>query len=260
MVNKITKLKKRSIGLVLPVLLESPFNKSDVFKSFFCRGKCPSKGKDTAQFTVNDGGTFYYLLNWVNYPEDIRSKSMIDFFKQSDWDVYVFGEWVDSLDDKNYTTALCKYLNSLSFFDFKNYVFAFAYKLHSWFGWQFCWKYVYKNRSYPAKRITELWLKKNKIQYDKLYFESEHYRSKDDIKNNKYFIAKEKKLDYFLDDDLKSCNLMSHICKKVLYINNENDHYLKGKIQKCNSVSEAWSIMMKENKEGEKDDLQTASC
>ncbi len=66
----------------------------------------------------------------------------------------------------------------------------------------------------PLKYITEEWLIKNGIFYDKLIFEKGNDFSSDPKAHikNRFEISKKKKIRYFIEDDLEKAIKLSYMC------------------------------------------------
>ena len=82
-----------------------------------------------------------------------------------------------------------------------------------------------------VKAITEKWLEVNKINYDKLIINS----------HNKLEIAKEEKIDIFVDDSIRNCEMVSSgNIKTYMFLSKNNSYYENEKIEKVISWNELY--------------------
>lgn len=80
-----------------------------------------------------------------------------------------------------------------------------------------------------ARAITEKWLEKKNIKYDKLIINSQ----------NKLEIAKQEKIDLFIDDSIRNCEMISSGNIKTYMMTTENNKYYENNnISKVNSWNE----------------------
>jgi uncharacterized HAD superfamily protein len=80
-----------------------------------------------------------------------------------------------------------------------------------------------------TKAITEKWLDENKINYDKLIINS----------HNKLEIAKQEKIDIFIDDSIRNCEMVSSInIKTYMILTKNNEYYENENIEKVTSWDE----------------------
>ena len=82
-----------------------------------------------------------------------------------------------------------------------------------------------------VKAITEKWLEVNKINYDKLIRNS----------HNKLKIAKEEKIDIFIDDSIRNCEMVSSgNIKSYMFLSKNNSYYENENIEKVISWDELY--------------------
>ena len=80
-----------------------------------------------------------------------------------------------------------------------------------------------------ARAITEKWLEVNKINYDKLIINS----------HNKLEIAKEEKIDIFVDDSIRNCEMVSSgNIKTYMMLTKNNEYYENENIEKITCWNE----------------------
>ena len=80
-----------------------------------------------------------------------------------------------------------------------------------------------------ARAITEKWLEENKINYDKLIINS----------HNKLEIAKQEKIDIFIDDSIRNCEMVSSgNIKTYMFSTQNNNYYENENIEKIVSWDE----------------------
>lgn len=80
-----------------------------------------------------------------------------------------------------------------------------------------------------AKAITEKWLDENKINYDKLIINS----------HDKLEIAKQEKIDIFIDDSIRNCEMVSSgNIKTYMFSTQNNNYYENENIEKIVSWDE----------------------
>ena len=80
-----------------------------------------------------------------------------------------------------------------------------------------------------ARAITEKWLKANEIKYDKLIINS----------HNKLEIAKQEKIDIFIDDSIRNCEMVSsENIKTYMFLTKNNEYYDNENIEKVTSWDE----------------------
>lgn len=80
---------------------------------------------------------------------------------------------------------------------------------------------LFPNKKYPIRCITKEWLKRNNFLYDKIYFENGNDNSSDPkvhIKN-RFFLARKKKIRFFVEDDIEKAIKLSFICDIVFLLN-----------------------------------------
>ncbi len=82
-----------------------------------------------------------------------------------------------------------------------------------------------------VKAITEKWLEVNKINYDKLIINS----------HNKLETAKEEKIDIFIDDSIRNCEMVSSgNIKSYMFSTQNNNYYENENIEKVISWNELY--------------------
>ena len=82
-----------------------------------------------------------------------------------------------------------------------------------------------------VKAITEKWLEVNKINYDKLIINS----------HNKLEIAKQEKIDIFIDDSIRNCEMVSSgNIKAYMFSTQNNSYYENENIEKVVSWNELY--------------------
>lgn len=82
-----------------------------------------------------------------------------------------------------------------------------------------------------VKAITEKWLEQNKINYDKLIINS----------HNKLETAKEEKIDIFIDDSIRNCEMVSSgNIKAYMFSTQNNSYYENENIEKVISWNELY--------------------
>jgi uncharacterized HAD superfamily protein len=81
-------------------------------------------------------------------------------------------------------------------------------------------KYLNKLKTNPLAQITKEWLKRHKFSYDKLIIERGNDYSSDSRINfkNRFYIAKKKRLKFFVEDDIEKATKLSFICDVVFLI------------------------------------------
>lgn len=80
-----------------------------------------------------------------------------------------------------------------------------------------------------VRAITEKWLKKNNIIYDKLIINS----------HNKLEIAKKENISIFIDDSIRNCEMLSNgNIKTYMFATQNNNYYENEKIEKITSWDE----------------------
>ena len=80
-----------------------------------------------------------------------------------------------------------------------------------------------------ARAITEKWLEVNKINYNKLIINS----------HNKLEIAKEEKIDIFVDDSIRNCEMVSSgNIKTYMMLTKNNEYYENENIEKITCWNE----------------------
>ena len=80
-----------------------------------------------------------------------------------------------------------------------------------------------------ARAITEKWLNTNNIKYDKLIINS----------HNKLEIAKQEKIDIFIDDSIRNCEMVSsENIKTYMFLTKNNEYYENKEIKKIASWDE----------------------
>ena len=80
-----------------------------------------------------------------------------------------------------------------------------------------------------ARTITEKWLEANNIKYDKLIINSQ----------NKLEIAKKEKIDIFLDDSIRNCEMVSSgNIKTYMFLSANNEYYENENILKIKTWDE----------------------
>ena len=80
-----------------------------------------------------------------------------------------------------------------------------------------------------ARAITEKWLEENKINYDKLIINS----------HNKLEIAKQEKIDIFIDDSIRNCEMVSSgNIKTYMIVTKNNEYYENENMEKVTSWDE----------------------
>ena len=80
-----------------------------------------------------------------------------------------------------------------------------------------------------ARAITEKWLNTNNIKYDKLIINS----------HNKLEIAKQEKIDIFIDDSIRNCEMvLSGNIKTYMFLTKNNEYYENKEIKKIASWDE----------------------
>lgn len=82
-----------------------------------------------------------------------------------------------------------------------------------------------------VKAITEKWLEANKINYDKLIINS----------HNKLETAKEEKINIFIDDSIRNCEMVSsENIKAYMFLSKNNSYYENENIEKVVSWNELY--------------------
>lgn len=108
-----------------------------------------------------------------------------------------------------------------------------GYKINifTWRDWGKIIKDGKKEIIFDVEEITKRWLKKNNINYDKLYFEKGNLHnpvtSNETLYKNRFYICKKYKVKYFVEDDLDKAIILANICKVVFLIDhlyNQNDN------------------------------------
>ena len=85
------------------------------------------------------------------------------------------------------------------------------------------------DESVDIKAITKRWLEENKINYDKLIINS----------HNKLEIAKQEKIDIFIDDSIRNCEMVStENIKTYMFSTKNNEYYDNENIEKVTSWDE----------------------
>jgi len=82
------------------------------------------------------------------------------------------------------------------------------------------WARVFKAYADPMVQITKEWLKNNGIKYNKLIIEKGNDFSSDPriVFRNRFYLARKKKIRFFVEDDLEKALKLSFICDVVFLI------------------------------------------
>jgi uncharacterized HAD superfamily protein len=78
----------------------------------------------------------------------------------------------------------------------------------------FSWRPWGKGK-FNITKLTKRWLKTNEIKYNGLFIEKNQNR----LINNRYYISKRYKIQYFIEDELNKAISLSNICRFVFLIN-----------------------------------------
>jgi len=102
----------------------------------------------------------------------------------------------------------------------------------------------------PLKQITKEWLKQNKFKYNNFIFEKGNDYSSDPRGrfNNRFYVARKKKIRYFVEDDLEKAIKLSYICDFVFLFDqpyNQTTEKISANIIRVKSWNEIYKKIRK---------------
>lgn len=106
--------------------------------------------------------------------------------------------------------------------DIKN-TLGFNIYVFTWRNWNVNKNLKGESVHFNIKKHTKKWLKENDISYKKIKFEKGNYNKPISLFYSKYktryYYAQKYKIRYFVEDDLRNAEKLSHICEYVFLIN-----------------------------------------
>ncbi len=102
----------------------------------------------------------------------------------------------------------------------------------------------------PLKQITKEWLRQNKFKYNNFVFEKGNDYSSDPRGrfNNRFYVARKKKIRFFVEDDLEKAIKLSYICDFVFLFDqpyNQTTEKISANIIRVKSWSEIYKKIRK---------------
>jgi hypothetical protein len=153
---------------------------------------------------------------WTNNPpiEDAVDKiiALRNVFNMKIF-IFTYRPWPDTKNMRELTEKVKNFYQNSGGFSLGLLLLKFALILKS--RWL-----VKKLKEEPLRLITKQWLNKNEIAYDKFVFEKGNDYSSDPRAkfNNRFHIAKRKKIRFFVEDDIEKAIKLSYICDIVFLL------------------------------------------
>lgn len=141
---------------------------------------------------------------WVNMPAIEDAANIIKKFKNIfNFEIYIFSHrpWPDAQQKKDLSEYKDKFLKKCVYLPLRDRLL----------------KWIYKSKTDPLKQITKEWFNKNNFLYNKFILEKGNIYSSDPIWkfNNRFHIARQKKIRFFVEDDIEKAIKLSYICDVV---------------------------------------------